>query len=78
MSDFIEVYDNALSPELCQQLINTFEQSPHKKPGRTGGGVDVNKKISTDLYLNDHVEYRDLLNQVIAVTTQHAAEYFKK
>ena len=29
MSDFIEVYDNALSPELCQQLINTFEQSPH-------------------------------------------------
>lgn len=78
MSDFIEVYDNALSPELCQLLIDTFEQSPHKTVGRTGGGVDVNKKISTDLYLNEHPAYREVLNQVIAVTTQHAAAYFKK
>jgi hypothetical protein len=78
MSDFIEIYDDALSPRLCDELIKAFDQSPFLVPGRTGGGVDRDKKISTDLYLNDHAQYRDLLQQVIAVTTQYAAEYFKK
>ena len=78
MSDFIEIYDDALSPQLCTELIAAFDKSPHLVPGRTGGGVDRDKKISTDLYLNDHAQYRDLLQQVIAVTTQYAAEYFKK
>lgn len=78
MSDFIEIYDDALSPQLCAELIAAFDKSPHLVPGRTGGGVDRDKKISTDLYLNDHAQYRDLLHQVIAVTTQYAAEYFKK
>ena len=78
MSDFIEIYDDALSPQLCAELMAAFDQSPHLVPGRTGGGVDRDKKISTDLYLNDHAQYRDLLQQVIAVTTQYAAEYFKK
>ncbi|MCT6699758.1 2OG-Fe(II) oxygenase [Rheinheimera sp. 4Y26] len=78
MSDFIEIYEDALSPQLCAELIKAFDQSPFLVPGRTGGGVDREKKISTDLYLNDHAQYRDLLQQVIAVTTQYAAEYFKK
>jgi hypothetical protein len=78
MPDFIEIYDNALSAELCQQLIHAFEQSPHLKAGRTGGGVDPTKKISTDLYLNEHAEYQPLLQQIFAVTTQYAAEYFRK
>lgn len=78
MSDFIEIYDDALSPQLCSELMTAFDQSPYLVPGRTGGGVDREKKISTDLYLNDHPQYRDLLQQVIAVTTRYAAEYFKK
>ncbi len=78
MTDFIEVYDDALPPDLCQKLIETFERSPHRVPGRTGGGVDTTKKVSTDLYLNDHRDYQELLHQVIQVTTRYAAEYFKK
>ncbi len=78
MPDFIEIYDNALSAELCQQLIQVFDRSPHLKPGRTGGGIDPTKKISTDLYLNDHAEYQALLQQIVAVTAKHAAEYFRK
>jgi len=78
MTNFIEVYDEALPDSLCQQLIDAFEQSPHRVPGRTGGGVDPSKKVSTDLYLNEHKEYQALLQQVIAVTTRYAAEYFKK
>jgi hypothetical protein len=78
MSDFIEVYDNALSNELCAQLMNAFDHSPYLNPGRTGGGIDTTKKISTDLYLNEYPEYLPLLQQVWAATTQYAAQYFKK
>jgi len=78
MTDFIEVYDNALSPTLCQQLIRAFEKSPHKKPGRTGAGVDPSKKLSTDLYLNEHAEYQHLLQQIIKVTSHYAHQYFQK
>jgi hypothetical protein len=78
MTNFIEVYDNALSPALCQQLISAFEQSPYTQAGRTGAGVDTSKKISTDLYLNEHPEYAALLQQILQVTTHYAHQYFKK
>ncbi|WP_333607093.1 2OG-Fe(II) oxygenase [Arsukibacterium sp.] len=78
MTDFIEVYDNALSPAFCQALIAQFDQSPHTQPGRTGAGVDTSKKISTDLYLNEHADYQAALQQIIEVTSHYAAEYFKK
>ncbi|RUO76976.1 2OG-Fe(II) oxygenase [Idiomarina seosinensis] len=78
MNDFIETYDNALSKQQCQTLIDTFEQSPHTGPGRTGGGVDKTKKISTDLYLNSHREYQSLLQQIQQATARCAVEYFKK
>ncbi|WP_369742731.1 2OG-Fe(II) oxygenase [Pseudidiomarina sp. PP-1MA] len=77
-TDFIEVYDNALSAEFCQNFIDTFEQSPHLTTGRTGGGVDTNKKISEDLYLNQHQEYAAPLATICDVTTRYALEYFKK
>ena len=64
MTDFIEIYDDALSPDLCQAIINTFDQSPHRTPGRTCGGVDPSKKISTDLYLNQHPEYHAAMNEI--------------
>lgn len=78
MTDFIEIYDNALSPELCQQLISHFEQSQHLRPGLTSGGLDPSKKLSTDLYLNEHTEYQSLLTQITQATTDYAAEYFRK
>ena len=78
MTDFIEVYDNALSSEFCQQLIKVFDHSPHTTAGRTGAGVDTSKKISTDLYLNEHQEYAALLQQILQVTTHYAHQYFKK
>ncbi|MGI5310527.1 2OG-Fe(II) oxygenase [Rheinheimera sp. WS51] len=78
MTDFIEIYDNALSPEFCQQLIKTFDASPHTTTGRTGGGIDLDKKHSTDLYLNQFPEYQKQLQQIWQATTHYAAEYFKK
>ncbi len=77
-ADFIEVFEDALDREFCAQLIQAFETSPHRQPGRTGGGVDTSKKLSTDLYLNEHPEWRAALQQVQKVTTFKAAEYFKR
>lgn len=45
MTDFIEVYDNALSPALCQPLIRAFEKSPHQKPELTVIGTDPNRNF---------------------------------
>lgn len=78
MTNFIEIYDNALSSTLCQQLISHFEQSAHCRPGLTSGGLDTSKKLSTDLYLNQHAEYQPLLSQIVQATAHFAAEYFRK
>lgn len=78
MTDFIEVYDDVLSPDFCRELIQRFEASPHRQAGRTGAGVDTAKKISDDLYLNEHAEWREPLGQVLKATTLQAAEYFRK
>lgn len=76
--DFIEVYDDALDPAFCQQFIERFDASQHKVPGRTGGGVDTTKKISTDLYLNQRPEFKEDLGLILKATTRYAEEYFRK
>lgn len=76
--DFIEVYDNALSADFCKQFMQTFDASPHLQAGRTGGGVDTSKKLSTDLYLNQHPEYQRQLDIITETTQRYALEYFKK
>ena len=78
MNDFIEVFDDVLPRDFCQQLITLFEQSPHTTAGRTGGGVDTSKKLSTDLYLNQFQEYHPALSEIIKYTTTYIADYFRK
>ncbi|RUO48157.1 2OG-Fe(II) oxygenase [Pseudidiomarina aquimaris] len=76
--DFIEVYDNALSTDFCNSFMQTFDNSPHLQAGRTGGGVDVSKKLSSDLYLNQHTEYQEQLKLIQETTFRYALQYFKK
>ncbi len=76
--DFIEVYDDALDAGFCRGFIERFEASPNKVPGRTGGGVDPSKKLSTDLYLNQRPEFQPDLAEVLKVTTRFAEDYFRK
>ncbi|NMP15663.1 2OG-Fe(II) oxygenase [Thalassotalea sp. Y01] len=78
MTDFIEVYDNALPKQFCQDFIKQFNSSPHKVSGRTGGGVDSSKKISEDIYLNEHPEFQASLNTILQATTQSVADYVSK
>ncbi len=78
MSDFIEVYDDALPAQFCQQMIAVFDNSKHLVQGKAGGRVDTNKKLSTDLYLNDHPDYAQLLQTITQVTTQYLTQYMEK
>ena len=78
MSQFIESTDNVLSQKLCQQLVKQFEQSKHQVAGRTGGGVDTSKKLSQDIYLNQHKEFQPLLQQVQQATSEQLFKYFEK
>lgn len=78
MPDFIEVYDHALPDELCDSLIKEFDASPHLVEGKTGHGVERDKKISHDLSLDSHSEYQRIVNQLRSITAQYVLEYFKK
>ena len=55
MTNFIGVYDNALSSDQCQRVIDYFESSDEKQRGVVGQGdivrVDLGRKDSTDLVL---------------------------
>lgn len=77
VSDFISVIDGALTEEQCRSWIQAFEQSPHRAEGQTGGGVDTEKKRSTDIVVTRHPEFRDLLKSVMRTTTQNLMDYFK-
>ena len=78
MSDLIEVIDNVLPPELCTQLMNRFENSPNLSQGRTGGGVDLDKKRSTDVSISRNDEFQDLFKQVMQHTGQQLVAYIEK
>lgn len=78
MSHLIEVIDNALSPELCQQWLTAFDSSPHQSAGKTGGGVDTQKKRSRDINVTGRPEFRSLLKPVMQATTQGIMHYMRK
>lgn len=77
MANFIGIYDNALPADFCQRLVSRFDQSPHRQPGRTGHGVDTAKKVSEDLYLEQHAEYQADLELIRNTTRKYVLEYFK-
>ncbi len=78
MDDFIEVYDNALPPELCAEILQRFEASPHVGRGVTGNGVDVEKKDSYDLTITNFPDWRDINQKLADNTLRYMCEYMGK
>jgi hypothetical protein len=78
MTDFIEIYPDTLPANFCQEFIHSFDQSPYKNMGRTGGGVDINKKLSQDIYLNQHIEFQHQLAQITQACTSKIIDYMGK
>ena len=49
---FIYENNNSLSPEICEEIINLFENSREKYDGRTLGGVNKKIKDTTDMVIS--------------------------
>lgn len=78
MTQFIKVFENALSEQLCDEIVSRFEASEQKTDGRVGGGVDKNKKNSTDLYMSEMDSWQDLNSKAMSATFMAAKEYLKE
>ena len=79
MQNFIIEFKQVFSSEFCQQLIDKFENSNSKQPGRTGAGVDKSKKDSTDLFLASNKDWQQeqniINNTIFKATVQYAKMY---
>lgn len=86
--DFIEVYDDELSAEVCSGLIALFERSAsagHTHPGTTGRPqVDTSAKHSLDLAISQaflrHADpaWQPLIDAVVTAIFRCATRYFQK
>lgn len=77
MSDFIKVYDDALDPRLCEQIIAQFEAGEQHR-GKTGHGVDVSKKDSYDLTITGRPQWRQVHQQLHETTLPFFVAYMRK
>lgn len=50
MNNFIELYDNALSPDQCDSIISYVDTSSRIERGQVGVGVDLSMKDSWDVH----------------------------
>ncbi|MEC7470505.1 MAG: 2OG-Fe(II) oxygenase [Pseudomonadota bacterium] len=78
MTTFIEVIDNALPVQLCRDIIDTFDTSQKLAPGRTGGGVDTDKKRSMDVSFSQNPEFKAHHQAVFEACSNGIFNYLKK
>ncbi len=78
MSDFIEVYDDAMNRSLCATIVEKFDTSEHVAPGMTENGVDPSRKNSLDLNISRDAEWFDLEREIIRVTYPYLRKYLRK
>ncbi len=78
MSDFIEVYPDALDRETCAALIERFEASGQAQPGRVGSGVFTELKNSRDIRISGREEWRDAEAQLNAAVLRGFGIYLRK
>ncbi len=78
MSDFIGIYDDVLDADFCAHLIEKFEHSEHKHKGLTGHGVDLAKKDSLDITINQHPDWRSEFDRIGLLTLQQVMRYARE
>ena len=76
--DFIEVYPDAIPEELCDRLMAAFDSHPGVIDGQTGHGVDLEKKVSRDITMDNFQELTPLKNELLNYTLKNATNYFNK
>ena len=61
----IDVFDNSLSSEVCEDIINRFEADTRKFDGTVGYGdgasnIDHSLKKCTEVYISQHDDWKDI------------------
>ena len=56
MDNLVQSYNNTLSKEFCNHVIDLFEQSNNKTEGISGGGINKNIKDSIDLVVTANLD----------------------
>jgi hypothetical protein len=72
---FFWIKDDAISPDLCDTLIEKFETHPDKIQGKTLAGYRPNVKQSTDLFISDLPEFMEEDRSLSTVLTFSVREY---
>lgn len=75
---FIKVIEHAISDELCDQFVTQFDSSKNILPGRTGGGIDTDKKRSSDVSIITHPEFNVPYQALLPILGQHILRYFEE
>ncbi len=78
MNSHILQFNNVLSADLCQMLINKFQQDPARRPGRTGSGVDPSKKLSTDLSISSLTNWQSECSDIQGIIKQGLVHYVRE
>lgn len=76
--DFIGIYDNVLTAKTCRRLIQQFEKDKRRHRGRTGHGVDTDKKDSWDLTISDHEDWADMVNKITVAMFKPLCQYMEQ
>jgi hypothetical protein len=77
--EFIKTYDNAIEPELCDEIIRIFETNPEKQyDGMIGGSgrVDKKKKICKELTMTYEIS-RSVIEKLQSSLKKHYVEYIE-
>ena len=82
LDPFIVTIQNSLSSDLCQRMIEKFEEDDRRGPGVTGSGYTPEVKQSTDLLITGLDEWNDIdqelykcLERDLILYMDHVAQY---
>ena len=81
--EHIQIYDNVLSQENCDNIIKSFDQHPLKRQGVLGKSliVDKSRKDSEDIcldFLRPRSSEEQIINHIILDTLNECIVKYKK
>lgn len=77
-ADFIEVYEGALDPAVCAELVAAYGASGKAVRGATGGGVNTALKDSWDICISRHPEWKAAENLFNSAVMRGMLAYVRK
>lgn len=74
----ILLYRNAVLPEVCDFLIRTFQESPHKIPSHVHNGTPPHTRQGLVVNLKDEERYREAREKIFAVFQECIYDYGRR